>query len=194
MHSKETLPNPQISTTLQELEGFTCATALDLNMGHYTLRQDPAASKMSTIILPGGKYSYTRLPMGYGGSVDIFQVQMMDLMAPLEYVQAYIDDLLIIIRGTQDDHLLKIETVLTGLHDTWFKVNTVKSLFCTHEIGYLGYILTREGIKPQPKKVHAILALNPPNNVKELRRFLGMVQYYQDMWAKHSEMLAPLTD
>ena len=74
------------------------------------------------------------------------------------------------------------------------KVNAAKSFFCTHEIEYLGYILTRGGIKPQPKKVQAILALNPPNNVKELRHFLGMVQYYRDMWAKRSEMLAPLSD
>ncbi len=42
--------------------------------------------------------------------------------------------------------------------------------------------------------MQAILALNPPKSVKELRRFLGMVQYYRDMWVKHSEMLAPLTD
>jgi hypothetical protein len=54
--------------------------------------------------------------------------------------------------------------------------------------------LTRGGIKPQQKKVQAILALNPPNNVKELRHFLGMVQYYRDMWAKRREMLAPLSD
>jgi hypothetical protein len=76
------------------------------------------------------------------------------------------------------------------------KVNAAKSFFCTHEIEYLGYILTRGrgGIKPQQKKVQAILALNPPNNVKELRHFLGMVQYYGDMWAKRSEMLAPLSD
>jgi hypothetical protein len=67
-------------------------------------------------------------------------------------------------------------------------------LFCEHEIEYLGYILTREGIKPQSKKVQAILALNPLNNVKELRHFLGMVQYYRDMWARQSEMLAPHTD
>jgi hypothetical protein len=39
-----------------------------------------------------------------------------------------------------------------------------------------------------------MLTLNPPNNVKELRHFLGMVQYYRDMWAKRSEMLAPLSD
>ncbi len=67
-------------------------------------------------------------------------------------------------------------------------------MFCAHEIEYLGYILTREGIKPQPKKVQAVLMLSPPDNVKELRHFLGMVQYYRDMWARCSEMLAPLTD
>jgi hypothetical protein len=55
-------------------------------------------------------------------------------------------------------------------------------------------MLTRGGIKPQIKKVQAILAINPPNNVKELRHFLGMVQYYRDMWAKRSEMLFPLSD
>ena len=74
------------------------------------------------------------------------------------------------------------------------KVNAAKSCFCTHEIEYLGYILTREGIEPQQKKVQAILMLNPPTNVKELRHFLGMVQYYRDMWAKRSGMLAPLSD
>ncbi len=67
-------------------------------------------------------------------------------------------------------------------------------MFYAHEIEHLNYILTREGIKPQPKKVQAILMLNPPTNVKELRHFLGMVQYYWDMWARGSEMLAPLTD
>jgi hypothetical protein len=87
-----------------------------------------------------------------------------------------------------------METVLTRLRDAELKVNAAKLLFCAHEIEYLGYILTREGIKPQPKKVQVILALNLPNNVKELRHFLGMVQYYQNMWASCSEMLAPLTD
>ncbi len=73
---------------LKELEGFTYATALDLNMGYYTIRLDPVASKMSTIIIPWGKCSYKRLPMGFGGSAKIFQAYMMDLMASLEYEQA----------------------------------------------------------------------------------------------------------
>jgi hypothetical protein len=87
-----------------------------------------------------------------------------------------------------------METVLTRLLFAGLKVNAAKSSFCAHEIEYLGYISTREGIKPQSKKVQAILVLNPPNNVKELRHFLGMVQFYRDMRARRSEMLAPLTD
>jgi hypothetical protein len=50
-------PLPKISTILQELEGFTYATALDLNMGYYTIRLDPTASEMCAIIFPGGNYS-----------------------------------------------------------------------------------------------------------------------------------------
>jgi hypothetical protein len=78
------------------------------------------------------------------------------------------------------------------LHNAGLKINATKSIFCAQETEYLGYILTRGGIKPQPKKVQAILTLNLPNNVKELQQFLGMVQYYRDMWQKRSEILAPL--
>ena len=74
------------------------------------------------------------------------------------------------------------------------KVNTRKSCFCAMETEYLRYILSRDGIKPQPKKVQAILALTLPLNVKQLSRFLGMVQYYRDIWARRSEILAPLSD
>ncbi len=187
-------PIPKISTILEELEGFTYATALDLNIGYYTIRLDPTASEMCTIIFPWEKYSYKRLPMGFGGSADIFQAQIMDLMASLEFVRTYMDDLFIITRGILDEHLKKMETVLTRLCDAGLKVNAAKSSFCAHEIEHLGFILTRDGIKSQPKKEQVILALNPPNKVKELRHFLGMVLYYQDMWARRSEMLAPLTD
>ncbi len=187
-------PVLKISTTLQELEGFTYATALELHMGYYTIRLDSMAVEMCTIIFPFGKYSYLRLPMGMSGSADIFQAETMDLMETLEYVQAYNDDLLCITRGSLEDHLDKLEEVLKRLRNEGLKVNAAKSFFCTHEIEYLGYMLTRGGIKPQIKKVQAILTIKPPNNVKELRRFLGMVQYYRDMWVKRSEMLAPLSD
>ncbi len=105
--------------------------------------------------------------MDFGGSADIFQAQMRDLIASLEYEWAYIDDSLIITRGTLVDYHLDIKTVLTQLRNAGLKVNAVKSLFCTHKIEYLRYILTKEGIKPQLKKVQAIVALNPPKNVQE---------------------------
>jgi hypothetical protein len=131
-------PIPKISTILQELESFTYATVLDLNMGYHTIRLDPTASEMCTIIFPWGKYSYKWLPMGFGGSVNIFQAQIMDLMASLDFVRAYMDNLLIITRGILDKHLQKMETVLNRLCDAGLKVNAAKSLFCAHEIEYLG--------------------------------------------------------
>ncbi len=95
--------------------------------------------------------------MGFGGSANIFQAQIMDLMAFLKFVQAYMDDLLIITRQTLDKHLRKMETVLTRLRDAGLKGNATKTSFCGHEIEYLGYILTREGIKPQSKKCNRYL-------------------------------------
>jgi hypothetical protein len=166
---RQLYPIPKISTTLQELESFTYATTLDLNMGCYTIRLDPTATKMCTIIFPWGEYSYQRLPMGFAGSADIFQVEMGNLMATLEYVRAYIDNLLVITKGSLDDHLYKLKQVFIQLCDAGLNVNATKSIFCAHKTEYLGYILTRGGIKPQPKKVQAILTLNPPNNVKKLQ-------------------------
>jgi hypothetical protein len=112
---------------------------------------------------------------------------MMELMESLEYVQAYIDDFLCISRGSLEDHLEKLEEVLKRLHEVGL------STFCALEIEYLGYMLTRDGIKPQKNKVQAILAIEPPKGVKQLRHILGMVQYYRGLWARWSNMLAPLT-
>ncbi len=131
--------------------------------------------------------------MGNAGSPDISQAKMMELMATLEFVRAYIDDLLCITKGTLEDHLAKLDLVLSRLQDANLKVNACKSNFCATESEYLGYILSQDSIKPQPKKFKSILALTPPKNVNNHHRFLGMVQYYQDLWARCSEMLAPLT-
>ena len=99
-----------------------------------------------------------------------------------------------ITKGSLNDHLSKLRQVLIRLRCTGVKVNAAKCSFCATETEYLGYVLTREGIKPQAKQVEAILILTPPQNVKQLRRFLGMVQYYRDLWARQSKMLSPLTD
>jgi RNase H-like domain found in reverse transcriptase len=59
-------------------------------------------------------------------------------------------------------------------------------------VQYLGYWITRDGIKPLPDEVKAILAINTPKNRRELCSFIGIINYYQDMWVKRSHVLAPL--
>ncbi len=92
-----------------------------------------------------------------------------------------------------EDHLEKLEEVLRRLRNAGLKVNAAKSTLCALEIEYLGYVLTRNGIKPQSYDVQAILVIKLPTGVKQLRHLLGMVQYYHDIWARRSHMLAPLT-
>jgi hypothetical protein len=190
---RKPFPIPKISMVLQELERFSFATVLDLNMGYYTIRLDPDAPKICTIIFPWGKYSYKRLPMGIAGSPDIFQGKMLELMESIEYVSAYVDDVLCISKNSVEDHQEKLEEVLRQLCDAGLKVSAEKLTFFSLEIEYLGYVLTRVGIKPQSNKVQAILAIQPPTGVRQLQHFLGKVQYCHDLWARRSKMLAPPT-
>ncbi len=131
--------------------------------------------------------------MGIAGSPDIFQEKMLELMETLEFVRAYLDDLFCISKLSLEDHLGKLEVVLWQLCNAGLKVNAARLTFCTLEIEYLGYVLTRDGIKPQSNKVQPILAIKLPTGVRQLRHFLGMVQYYHDLWARWIKMLAPLT-
>jgi hypothetical protein len=90
--------------------------------------------------------------MDIAGSPDIVKGKMSELMEFLEYVQAYIDDLLCISMSSLEDHLEKLEEVLRRLCSAGLKVNAKNLTFCTLEIEYLGYVLTRDGIQPQSNK------------------------------------------
>ncbi len=115
--------------------------------------------------------------MGIKGSPDIFQAKMSALMVALEFVRAYLDDLLCITKADLEDHLPKLKMVLTRLCEAGLRINAQKSFFCAIQIEYLGYILTCTGIKPQRKKVQLILALTPSKQVRDLCKFPVMVQY-----------------
>jgi transposase InsO family protein len=190
---RKPFPLPKISDLLQKLQGFTYATAIDLSMGYYHIPLDEFSQKLCTTILPWGKYQYQRLPMGIMNSPDIFQSIMMDVLGDLEYTRTYIDDILVTTSGSFEDHLGKLTEVLTRLENTGFKANVRKCYFAEDKLEYLGYWLTRAGIQPQPKKVEAILRLSPPTNKRQLRHFLGMINYYRDMWKRRSHYSAPLT-
>ena len=76
-------------------------------MGYYHIKLTPESQRLCTIVLPWGKYEYKKLPMGLCNSADIFQEKMSELFTGLEYIRAYIDDLLIISKGSFEDHLEK---------------------------------------------------------------------------------------
>ena len=118
---------PKVQDMLLKLEGFTFVTSLDINMGYYHIILSPNASRLCTKVLPWGKYEYQRLPMGLCNSPDIFQEKMTSLMAGLEFVRAYIDDLLCITKSDWDNHLTKLEEVFKRLQKAGLKVNADKS-------------------------------------------------------------------
>ena len=187
-------PLPRISDTLQQLEGFQYATSLDLNMGYYHIVLSEESADMCTIITEFGKYRYKRLPMGVACSPDIFQAKIYDLLGDIEGTKAYIDDVLVVKRGTYKEHLEQLDEIFRRCRKAGLKVNAEKCRFGLNEIDYLGYIITPEGIKPNPKKIKAIQNLERPRTTTEVRRLIGMVQYYRDLWKRRSHILQPFTE
>ena len=111
--------------------------------------------------------------MGLCNSPDIFQHKINELFNGLEYVRAYIDDLLIISNSSLEDHLNKVKIVLNKLKAAGFKINAEILIFVRDNLEYLGFKITKQGIIPLPDKVQAIKHIAVPTNKKQLRSFIG---------------------
>ena len=131
--------------------------------------------------------------MGLCNSPDISQEKMSELFVGLDTVCVYIDELLHVTKGSWIEHLTVRNEMFTRLQKAGLKVNSRKSCFGANRIKYLGYHVTRDGVMNIPKKVKAIQALSVPKTCKQLCQFIGMINFYRDMWQKRSEILAPLT-
>ena len=144
-------PMPKMREIILNLEVFQYARSLDLNMVYYRISINNQASNLCTIILPWGKYKYKRLPMGICNSPDIFQEKMNKMFCGFEFIRAYIKNLLIIAKGHWSDHLNKLEQVLKNIEDNRIKWNVEKSFFGQTQMGYLGFLVTWNGIRPVNK-------------------------------------------
>jgi hypothetical protein len=102
---------PSINELFKHLEGFTYCTALDLNMGFWTILFDKFSQCLFMIILPWGKYCYLHLQMGLACSLDIYQEKMSELFIDMTFVIVYQDDILVLTSGSFDDHLQQLENV-----------------------------------------------------------------------------------
>jgi Reverse transcriptase (RNA-dependent DNA polymerase). len=176
-------PLPCIANTLQELEGLQFALALDLNMGYYTIWLTPGAKDLTTIVTKFGKFCYNALPMGMCCSGEIFQAKVLDqLLGNIEGVKTHIDDILVISKGSFNDHLKQLDTCFVHIQETGLKVKADKCSFGLSEFLYLGYIISHEGIKPDPKKIQGIVDLKRPQTTTEARAIISSIQLYKNIW------------
>ena len=142
---------------MQQLEGFQYATALYLNMGYYTIRLLPASQDMTTIVAEFGKFGYNRLPMGMCALGDIFQAKVDELLGNIEGIKTYTGDKIVLIKCCLKNHIEQLRIIFGIFRAAGLKANAHKCSFGLKEIPYIGYIITREGIKIDPKNVQGIM-------------------------------------
>jgi hypothetical protein len=186
-------PIPKVPDIFRGMEKFKYATTIDLNMGYYSMPLDEEAKKTCVISLPWGLYRYEVLPQGIKPATDIFQQRMNALHYDLKDIDTFLDDIMALGYSTFDAHLEQVTEVLKRLLAAGMQVNAKKCKWFHHAVTYLGFIITRDGIKPQPEKIQGILNMKQPKTQKEVRRFVGMVNFYRDLYPKRAETLAPLT-
>ena len=163
-------------------------------MGYYTLRLPPASQEMTTIVTELGKFIYNRLPTGMCASGDIFQAKVDKLLGGIEGVKTYIGDILVLSKGCFRNQIEQLIRIFGRLRAAGLKVIVPMCSFGLKEISYLGYVIKREGVKTDPKKVQGIMDLGQPATTTEAQALIGMVQYYKDMWPRPAYILAPLTE
>ena len=130
-----------------------------------------------------------RLP--YGVAPAIFQQMMDQLLPKLPRIVCFIDDILITGRD-EKEHLSNLEAFLKTLHKYGLRLKLRKCKFFEESVEYLRQVVSKEGIHPSEKKIDAILNVQPPTDVSQLRSFLGMVNHYGKFIQFLADLSAPL--
>jgi transposase InsO family protein len=187
-------PIPNIADTLDHLGGCTYFTTLDLTSGYYQISMHPESQAKTGFIVESGHYEYTRMPFGLRNAPATFQKMMDGVLRGLKPTQCmvYLDDVIVFSNGIKE-HAERLRRVFEKLREAKLSLKFEKCHFALAEVKYLGHIISREGVHPDPEKIEAVKNFPIPSSVKELQSFLGLSNYYRRFVDGYAEMARPLT-
>ena len=173
------------------MAGGKSFTKLDLAHAYTQIPLDELSKQYVTINTHKGLFRYNRLPFGVPAAPSIFQRTMEGLLQGIPYVSIYLDDILI--TGKSDEeHLATLDKVLSRLEEAGLRLKRSKCAFMLPSVEYLGHKISAKGLQPTGEKVRAVNEAPPPNNVSQLRSFLGLVNYYGKILPHLASTLKPL--
>ena len=185
---REVHPLPKVDDTLAQLAGAKVFSKLDANSGFWQIPLAKESRLLTTFITPYGRYCFNKLPFGISSAPELFQKRMNNILRGLEGVLCLMDDILIFGKDMEEHHK-RVTSVLKRIKEAGVTLNMDKCEFAKFKITFLGHLIDENGIQADPAKTSSILQMEPPTNVPELRRFLGMV----NQLGKFSRNLAELT-
>jgi hypothetical protein len=188
-------PLPRIQNILEDLGGSMYFTAIDLLAGFYNLKIRAEDRHKTAFSTPDGHWEFIRLPMGLKNSPSIFQRLMNIVLTGClgVYSYIYVDDV-IVFSKTAADHLKHLDDVLGRLEKVGLKIKASKTQVFRTSLKYLGFIVGREGLRINPKKLEAILNFPRPSNVKAVQGFLGLTGYFRTFIMGYASVAKPLYD
>ncbi|KAL7290003.1 hypothetical protein TKK_0015735 [Trichogramma kaykai] len=192
---KDAYPEANMDMILDRLQNARFISTIDLKAAFLQVPLDKESRKYTAFAVPGsGLWQFLRMPYGLSNSPSTFSRLVDALFGPAyePYIFAYLDDV-IVVTDTFADHLKWLRFALSRLVDAGLQVNRKKCHFCRPRVLYLGFQLDHEGLRPDPERIQPVVNYPAPTNVKQLRRFFGMVGWYARFIARDSEIKAPLT-
>ncbi|EPB65739.1 reverse transcriptase [Ancylostoma ceylanicum] len=184
-------PIPIPEDIFASLNGGTMFSQIDFSDAYLQVELTDEAKEVVVINTHKGLYRYKRLPFGIKTAPGIFQSIMNKMISGLDGVAAYLDDILVVGK-TPEEHKRNLFALFERIAEYGFRVRLEKCSFAKPEIKFLGFIVDREGRRPNPEKVAAISKMPAPQNVSQLRAFLGMVTYYSSFIPNMKELRGPL--